>query len=85
MPAPVRFTAKVGGEQRRPAEGRDGARSWPGDDLPPGAQLGPGLRHRLCAAGLLPVVEHRIAHGLEQYQEGREIRPRARYAGEVPA
>ncbi|HUI28204.1 MAG TPA: citrate synthase [Candidatus Kryptonia bacterium] len=26
-----------------------------------------------------------IAHGLEQYQEGREIRPRARYAGDLPA
>ncbi len=26
-----------------------------------------------------------IAHGLEQYEEGREIRPRARYAGELPA
>jgi citrate synthase len=26
-----------------------------------------------------------IAHGLEQYQEGRAIRPRARYAGELPA
>ena len=26
-----------------------------------------------------------IAHGLEQYREGREIRPRARYAGELPA
>ncbi len=25
-----------------------------------------------------------IAHGLEQYREGREIRPRARYAGELP-
>jgi citrate synthase len=25
-----------------------------------------------------------IAHGLEQYQEGREIRPRARYAGDLP-
>jgi len=25
-----------------------------------------------------------IAHGLEQYQEGREIRPRARYAGALP-
>jgi len=25
-----------------------------------------------------------IAHGLEQYREGREIRPRARYAGEPP-
>jgi citrate synthase len=25
-----------------------------------------------------------IAHGLEQYQEGRLIRPRARYAGEPP-
>jgi citrate synthase len=26
-----------------------------------------------------------IAHGLEQYQEGRAIRPRARYAGALPA
>ncbi len=26
-----------------------------------------------------------IAHGLEQYEEGREIRPRARYRGEPPA
>lgn len=26
-----------------------------------------------------------IAHGLEQYQEGRAIRPRARYAGAIPA
>ena len=25
-----------------------------------------------------------IAHGLEQYREGREIRPRARYAGDLP-
>ncbi|MEW6272887.1 MAG: citrate/2-methylcitrate synthase, partial [Thermodesulfobacteriota bacterium] len=25
-----------------------------------------------------------VAHGLEQYQEGRLIRPRARYAGEPP-
>ncbi len=25
-----------------------------------------------------------IAHGIEQYREGREIRPRARYAGEPP-
>jgi citrate synthase len=25
-----------------------------------------------------------IAHALEQYQEGRLIRPRARYAGELP-
>ena len=25
-----------------------------------------------------------IAHGLEQYQDRREIRPRARYAGEPP-
>ena len=25
-----------------------------------------------------------IAHGLEQYQEGRAIRPRARYAGAMP-
>ena len=25
-----------------------------------------------------------IAHGLEQYQEGRLIRPRARYSGEPP-
>lgn len=25
-----------------------------------------------------------IAHGLEQYQEGREIRPRARYSGDMP-
>ena len=26
-----------------------------------------------------------IGHGLEQYQEGRAIRPRARYAGALPA
>ena len=25
-----------------------------------------------------------IAHGLEQYGEGREIRPRAHYAGDLP-
>lgn len=25
-----------------------------------------------------------IAHGLEQYREGREIRPRARYSGDLP-
>ena len=43
--------------------------------LPPGAPL--------ALLGVGRVVGW-IAHGLEQYQEGREIRPRARYAGEPP-
>jgi citrate synthase len=43
--------------------------------LPPGAAL--------SLLGVGRVVGW-IAHGLEQYQEGREIRPRARYAGELP-
>ncbi len=44
-------------------------------DLPPGAAL--------ALLGVGRVVGW-IAHGLEQYQEGRLIRPRARYAGELP-
>jgi len=43
--------------------------------LPPGAAL--------ALLGVGRVVGW-IAHGLEQYQEGRLIRPRARYAGEPP-
>ena len=43
--------------------------------LPPGAPL--------ALLGVGRVVGW-IAHGLEQYREGREIRPRARYAGEPP-
>lgn len=43
--------------------------------LPPGAAL--------SLLGVGRVVGW-IAHGLEQYQEGREIRPRARYAGDLP-
>ncbi|MBI3785651.1 MAG: citrate synthase [Deltaproteobacteria bacterium] len=44
--------------------------------LPPGASL--------ALLGVGRVVGW-IAHGLEQYQEGREIRPRARYAGDLPS
>jgi len=43
--------------------------------LPPGAAL--------ALLGIGRTVGW-IAHGLEQYQEGRLIRPRARYAGEQP-
>lgn len=43
--------------------------------LPPGAAL--------ALLGIGRTVGW-IAHGLEQYQEGRLIRPRARYAGEPP-
>jgi citrate synthase len=43
--------------------------------LPPGAAL--------SLLGVGRVVGW-IAHGLEQYREGREIRPRARYAGDLP-
>lgn len=43
--------------------------------LPPGASL--------ALLGIGRTVGW-IAHGLEQYQEGRLIRPRARYAGEPP-
>jgi citrate synthase len=45
-------------------------------ELPPGAPL--------ALLGLGRVVGW-IGHGLEQYQEGRAIRPRARYAGDLPA
>jgi citrate synthase len=44
--------------------------------LPPGAEL--------SLLGVGRVVGW-IGHGLEQYHEGREIRPRARYAGDLPA
>lgn len=44
-------------------------------ELPPSAPL--------ALLGIARVVGW-IAHGLEQYEEGREIRPRARYAGEMP-
>jgi citrate synthase len=44
--------------------------------LPPGASL--------ALLGVGRIVGW-IAHGLEQYQEGREIRPRAHYAGTPPA